>query len=116
MAYISAVAKTLRTFHQDLTAPRDRPQGQVVKFLHSTLAAQSFAGLDPGCRHGHAEAVSHVPHLEGPTTKICNYILCGFGEKKQKKKDLQQLLAQVPIFKKKSLTAPVTTREPVKPP
>ena len=45
-----------------------------------------------------------MPQLEGPTTKIYNYILGGFGEKKagkKKKKGWQQLLAQVPIFKKK---------------
>ena len=43
-----------------------------------------------------------MPQLEGPTTEIYNYMLGGFGKKKQKrKKDWQQLLAQVPIFKKK---------------
>ena len=55
---------------------------------------------------GHVEVASHVPQLEGPTTKIYNYVLGGFGEKKQKEKknekkkeDWQQLSAQVPIFK-----------------
>ena len=34
-----------------------------------------------------------------------NYVLGGFGEKKQKKKeDWQQLLAQVPIFTKEQKT------------
>ena len=55
-----------------------------------------------------------MPQLEEPTTatmywgdlgrksEIYNYVLGGFGEKKQEKKeDWQQLLAQVPIFKKK---------------
>ena len=45
---------------------------------------------------------SDIPQLEGPTIKIYNYVLGGFGEKEQKQKkeeDLQQLLAQVPIFK-----------------
>ena len=48
-----------------------------------------------------------MSQLEGPTTKICNYVLGVFGEKKQKEKkeekkeDWQPLLAQVPIFKKK---------------
>ena len=43
-----------------------------------------------------------MPQLEGPATKIYHYVLGGFGEIKQKnKKDWQQLLAQVPIFKKK---------------
>ena len=43
-----------------------------------------------------------MPQLEGPTTKIYNYVLGGLGEKKQEKKkeDSQQLLAQVSIFKK----------------
>ena len=27
-----------------------------------------------------------MPQLEGPTTKICNYVLGGFGEKKAGKK------------------------------
>ena len=47
-----------------------------------------------------------MAQLEGPTTEIYRYALRGFGEKKQKerkKKDWQQLLAQVPIFKKKNL-------------
>ena len=38
-----------------------------------------------------------MPQLEGPTTKIYNYVLGPFGEKKQEKKDRQQLLAQVPL-------------------
>ena len=36
------------------------------------------------CSSGHAEAVSHMPQLEGPTTKIYNYVLGSFGEKKEK--------------------------------
>ena len=50
-----------------------------------------------------------MPQLEGPTTKIYNYVLGGFGEKvknkkeeEDKKEDWQQMLAQVPIFKEKS--------------
>ena len=53
---------------------------------------------------GHVEAASHIPQLEGPATKIYNYVRGGGvgGEiKEKKKKDWQQLLAQVPIFKKK---------------
>ena len=43
-----------------------------------------------------------MPQLEGPTTRIYNYVLGAFGEKKKKKKkeDWQQMLAQMPIFKK----------------
>ena len=33
---------------------------------------------------GLAEAATHVPQLEGYTTKICNYALGGFGEKKKR--------------------------------
>ena len=46
-----------------------------------------------------------MPQLEGPTTKIYNYVLGGIWEEKADKKtknDWQQLLAQVPILKKKS--------------
>ena len=41
-----------------------------------------------------------------PTTEIYNCVLGGFGEKKQEKneEDWQQLLAQVPIYKKKFKT------------
>ena len=43
-----------------------------------------------------------MPQVEGPTTRIYNCVLWGFGEKKKKKgKDWQQMLAQVPILKKK---------------
>ena len=43
-----------------------------------------------------------MPQLEGPITKIYNYALGVFGEKKAGgKKDWQQLLAQVPILGKK---------------
>ena len=39
---------------------------------------------------------------EGPTARMYNYVLGGFGEKTGKnKEDWQQMLAQVPIFKKK---------------
>ena len=39
-----------------------------------------------------------MPQLEGPATRIYNYVLGGFGKKK-KKEDWQQMLAQVPILK-----------------
>ena len=36
---------------------------------------------------GHAGVASHVPQLEGPTTKIYNYVLGAvWGEKAEKKK------------------------------
>ena len=63
----------------------------MVKFAHSTLAAQGFTNLDLGQGHGtpssgHAEAVSHIAHPESLTTRIYKYLLGGFGEKKQKLK------------------------------
>ena len=42
-----------------------------------------------------------MPQLEGPTTKIYNYVLGELGEKKQTKKKIGKLLAQVPILKTK---------------
>ena len=73
--------------------------------MGSTLAAQGFADSDSGHRHGHGEAVSHVAQPEGPTTRINNCILRDLGEKNKKKKneDWEQMLAQVPIFKKKKI-------------
>ena len=38
---------------------------------------------------------------EGPTTGIYNYVLGALGRRRRKKKDWQQMLPQVPIFKKK---------------
>ena len=50
---------------------------------------------------GHGEVASHIGQPEALTTRIYNYILGGFGEKKEKRKDWQRMLAQVPIFNKK---------------
>ena len=64
-----------------------RLRGRVVKFVHSAAVAQ---GSDPGPQtwhhsSGHVEAASHIPQLEGPATKIYNYVLeeegwGGFGK------------------------------------
>ena len=90
---------------------RGRPRGRVVKFVRSTLVVWvsqvRILDADMARSSGRVEAASHMPQLEGPTTKIYNHILGGGGgwgeksRKKEKKKDWQQLLAQVPIFKKK---------------
>ena len=51
---------------------------------------------------GRIEAASHIPQLEEPATKIYNCVRGCWGDKaEKKKKDWQQLLAQVPIFNKK---------------
>ena len=46
---------------------------------------------------------SHVPQLEGRATNDIQLCTGGvWGDEAEKKKDWQQLLAQVPIFKKKA--------------
>ena len=65
------------------------PRGQVVKFTCSASAAQGFTGLDPGrgLSTAHQAMVRRRPHiaeLERPTTRIYNYVLEGFGEKKKR--------------------------------
>ena len=37
------------------------------------------------CSSGHTEAASHIPQPETLTTRIYNYVLGSFGEKKKKK-------------------------------
>ena len=39
----------------------------------------------------HAEAVSHIAQLEGPTTGIYNSVLEGIGEKKKKRKKTKKI-------------------------
>ena len=62
---------------------RGQPRGRVVKFTCSAVAAQGFTGWNLGHGHGtthpsgHAEVASHMPQLEGPTTK--NTQLCSRG-------------------------------------
>ena len=55
--------------------------------MRSASATQGFAGSDPGCRpaHSHAVVVSHIEELEGPTARICNYVLGIWGERNEKK-------------------------------
>ena len=64
--------------------------GRVVKFVLSALGPRvlpvQILGADMAPFIMGAEAASHMPQLEGPTTKTYNYVLGGFGEKKQKKK------------------------------
>ena len=55
----------------------------------SASAAWGFTSSDLGaewhCSSGHAEVVSHIAQPEGPTTRIYNYVLGVFGEKKKKR-------------------------------
>ena len=63
---------------------RGRPPGRVVG---STLAARGFAGLDPECRHGttHWATLGQYPTCHNQKDPQ----LEGFGEKTQKKKQVQ---------------------------
>ena len=65
--------------------------GPVAEWLssHASLQGPGFRWFESWARtwhhsSGHAEAESHMPQLEGPTTKIYNYVLGGFGEIKEK--------------------------------
>ena len=73
--------------------------------MRSASAAPGLVGSDSGRRHGiasgHAEMASHIAQPEALTARIHNYVPGGFWEKKEKK-DWQQILTQVPIFKKKT--------------
>ena len=74
---------------------RGWPRGRVVKFAHSVAGGTVFRWFESWartwhCSSDHAEVASHMPQLEGPTTKYTT-IPGGFGEKKEKNK----------IFKKK---------------
>ena len=85
-----------------------QPRGQVVKFVCSAAAAQGFAGSDPGHKHGTARQATlrqHPTCHKQKEPELKNIQLCTggiWGEKaeKKKKEDQQQLLDQVPIFKK----------------
>ena len=70
------------------------PRGCVVKFGCSASLAQGFPGLDPGHRYSTAHQAmlrraSHMPQLEGPTTRIYNYVP-GALERKRKNKNLKK--------------------------
>ena len=93
-----AILKSLCFFYilfsgADLIVQENFGVGPGAKWLssHTPLqAAQCFVGLNPGCGHGtahqnHTEAASHMPQLEGLTTK--NMQLCTgglWGEKGKK--------------------------------
>ena len=84
-----------------------RPRGRVVKFAHSAWAAQSFTSLDPGRGQGtaHQAMLRRCPSqhdqkdLQLENTAMY-WGVWGEEEERGKKEDWQQMLAQVPIFKK----------------
>ena len=75
-----------------------------VRMLHFSSTGLHWFGYQARTRHhssGHVEAVSHMTQLEGPTTKIYNYVLGGFGEKKQEKKRLATVVSSGADLEKK---------------
>ena len=65
------------------------PCGQVVKFARSASAAPGFCQFESWaqtwhCSSSHAEVASHMPQLEGPTTKNTQLCTRGLWEKKAK--------------------------------
>ena len=95
-----------------------RPCGRVVKFANSTAAAQGFTGSDPGRRHGTARQAtlrqrptSHNQKDAQPRYTTVYRGGLGRQSRKEEKKDWQQLLAQVPIFKKKKKRKETTRKD-----
>ena len=68
--------------------------------------AQGFAvqilGMDLAQLINHAEVASHVAEPEGPTTRIYNCVLRGFGEKKFVKRRLVTDVSSGANLKKKT--------------
>ena len=84
-----------------------QPRRQVVKFMRSALEAWGFAGSDPGHGHGiaHQAVLRRHPTYHNQKHPQLDYTTMYQGDlgrkSRGKKTDWQQLLAQVPIFKKK---------------
>ena len=79
------------SYCQSRVTVRGRPCGGVVKFkLHFGGPEFCRFGFRAWTQHrssGHAEAVSHMPQLEGPTTKNTQLCTGGlWGEEEEKKK------------------------------
>ena len=94
------------------TLLRGRPFGLVVNFTHSDLVAQHFTGSDPthGPGTAHQAMLRRHPHstIRGTHNwkiKLWTWGLQGEEEEEEEKEDWQQMVAQVPIFKKQTLLA-----------
>ena len=76
-----------------------RPHGRVVKFACSTAPPgfRWFRSWVWTWHHssGHVEAASHMPQLEGPTTKNTQLCTRGFWGEKGKIKSLKRKLAEL---------------------
>ena len=76
--------------------------GSHVPLRRLGVSPVQILGVDMAPLIRPSEVASHIAQPEALTTRIYTYVLGDFGEK-EKKKDWQQLLAQVPIFKKQNL-------------
>ena len=66
------------------------PRGRVVEFAHSAAGGPVFRWFKSWarmrhCSSSHAEEASHMPQLEGSTTKNIQLCTGGFGGEKGKK-------------------------------
>ena len=80
----------------------------MVKFLCSVSVAWDFTGSDPGCGHGTADQamLRQCPTQHNQRNSQLEYTTMYWGALgrrriKEKKEEWQQMLAQVPIFKKR---------------
>ena len=75
-------------YHQELShgaGPMAEWLSWCVLLQQPRVSPVQIWGADMDHSSSHAEVVSHMPQLEGPTTKnIRNYVLGGFGEKNEK--------------------------------
>ena len=72
---------------------RGQPPGLGVKFSCSVSCGPGFCQFKSWartwhCSSDHAEVESHMAQPEALTTRMYNYVLRGFGEKKKKRKRL----------------------------
>ena len=80
----------------------------MVKFASSASGAQGFTSSDSGCGHGtvHQAMLRWYPtehNQKVPQPEYTTKYLGALGRRRRRtKEDWQQMLAQVPIFKKKN--------------
>ena len=79
-----------------------QPHGRVVKFGHSASAAQGFAGLDPGCRHGTAHQAMLRQHPACHNQKDLQLCTGGIWGEEEEKEILATVVSSGANLKKKT--------------
>ena len=83
-----------RVFLGKSNKPGAGPMAEWLSSRTPLQAAQCFVGLNPGrtwrCSSNHTEAKSHMPQLEGPTTKEYTTMYWGLWGEKGKIKSLKR--------------------------